>query len=624
MDVTRRKAAALLLLTVAAVVALLTPPRVPLAPEAASATGHEHLPPMVALVYVPEGIPDVSIVGEDGTRSLPASVERHPDGLTVVVLPFLQSGTWEVRASVDVAALRVTRTLEVPGVLLYGRPFGALLEFRNIPTGSPSSVFDLARSGQGRFVVFEQSVEIRPDVLLTVCAAAMIFGWLARRPRVVALLLCALAVVLASAAGIAAALAALLAAGAVLLAADWAVTTAAVAVVVVVSLSPGGSIPVAMALGCLVAGSVFRAVPARVKGLLVLMIVSAGGAGVFLSGPQVPVADREECLVQYKSDDPHRAYCLARALAPMFDAAPERVLVAVDALVDEGVLDVCHGVAHTIGRRAAHADDPFALMKLVGGSCSYGYVHGMTDEAATTMGTEEFVAFLASTCYAAGDPMRLECSHGAGHALFQRTGGDMFAALSACAVLDSSPHSECLTGVFMSSAEQYIMRDRIAPGASDWRPAGMSEQALRTLPLVDESHEVCRLVAPLLTSKCLLLSMRSMSEKSSTFETHRRAVSLLTWCMTEFPGVSECVAGVVWSLFPAGVTPGTLPDPAAAAGLCRSAGTFTSECLREFVQRSVYEYLREGWGEERIVTALCPGLQWRDCTREVATIISTR
>lgn len=587
----------------------------------------EEFPPAVAVAPFPEGVPRVSIVRDDGTVYVPARVERSSEGTVVVVLPLLPEGAWQVHLKLDRGIERITRTVDVVGFLLPGRPFGALLNSREIPVESPPETFESARVGVARFVAYREERGTSTPALLILTMCAFIAAALSRR-RFSAVIPAALVVAALQQGFIAGAVAAaglslaLLVDRSRLMLLAYTGTT---------FLSMGVLAGWAAAAGVVLAAVAGRALPlSRRTALPLLLALLFVGAATYGLASSTPVSGRAEsvrpadCVAAYEDADPHLVGCLGEALSPAFEASPLRILEVVDDLVAQGRVSDCHSLGHTLGKRIAHRGSPGDVVRRVADGCSYGYVHGMLDEAAMLMATEDFIDFAASACHAAPEPVRSNCSHGAGHALFQRTGGDTIAAVEACLRIEHDTSPECLVGVFMSNAEQFIMRDRIHPGANEWLPAAVGAfQALRPWPTTNESHEVCELVAPVLASICVSLTMDTLSENSNAAYAAERAESLILWCAERFPQLKACSEGIAASLFSAGTAPLDALLPIYARSVC-SRTMFPDSCLQNFVHE--YVHYDKGRRDEatEVIRKLCPGLAWEECSSAVSRNLADR
>ena len=581
----------------------------------------EEFPAAVAVVPFPEGVPRVSIVREDGALYVPARVERSPEGTVVVVLPLLPEGAYRVHLTLDSGIERITRTVDVAGFLLHGRPFGAFIRFWEIPVESPPETFEAARTGVARFVVFREERGTNATVVLLLMTCAFIAAALSRR-RFSAAIPAALAAAALQQGFVAGAVAAaglslaLLVDRSRLMLLAYTGTT---------FLSTGILAGWAAATGVVLTALAGRALPLSRRTAAPLMLgLLFMGAAAYGRVSSTPVSDPAgsvrpaDCVTEYDVTDPRRVNCLGGALSPAFEASPPRILGVVDDLVAQGHVSDCHSLAHIVGRRIAHMRSPGDVTQRVADRCSYGYVHGMLDEAAMIMTTEDFVDFVSSTCYGAPEPVRSNCGHGAGHALFQRTGGDTFAAADACLRIEPDTSSECLVGAFMSNAEQFLVRDRLRPGSVEWLPVtGGDTQALRPWPNTSESHEVCELVAPVLAGLCVSLTMDTLSENSNAAYAVERAESLILWCAEKFPQLEKCSEGIAASLFPAGTAPHDALLPSYARSVC-SRTLFPDSCLQKFVHEYVQPYKGRRDGATEAIRKLCPGLAWEECSSAVS------
>lgn len=116
----------------------------------------------------------------------------------------------------------------------------------------------------------------------------------------------------------------------------------------------------------------------------------------------------------------------------------------------------CHEIAHSLGQAAWFVDRSAAAV-VAGGAdprCQQGFAHGAMVSAAQSLPIDRLVAEVDVLCGALGNDSFSEtryafCVHGAGHALMRRTGGDLQAALLACAHWKGKAGDSCRSAAGM-------------------------------------------------------------------------------------------------------------------------------------------------------------------------------
>jgi hypothetical protein len=192
-------------------------------------------------------------------------------------------------------------------------------------------------------------------------------------------------------------------------------------------------------------------------------LVLAGVAVALLSGdddreppPELSPAALETC--ERLGDDAARA-CLARRFARLVSGRDDP-LPAVQAIADQSwrsggfLLENCHVVMHTVGRRFAREADvsPATLMEYLPQSndpgCSAGFAHGLVTGAAPKLDVSE-PARAVSACADAGTRyQRYSCVHGFGHAFMRVYGEQLEPALELCTALGRETAADCAQGAY--------------------------------------------------------------------------------------------------------------------------------------------------------------------------------
>lgn len=147
--------------------------------------------------------------------------------------------------------------------------------------------------------------------------------------------------------------------------------------------------------------------------------------------------------------------CIADTLLDS-GAAPQ---VAISALYEwntnapeHGI--VCHNVAHYLGQSWSEQYGPAALIGLDSGQCDGGLVHGLVEALAFHADDAVFNSVVPTICngFTVGSAARLQCAHGAGHALVLRDARDFRQMVAACLVMGIDDQSPCYTAVLMTYA----------------------------------------------------------------------------------------------------------------------------------------------------------------------------
>jgi hypothetical protein len=582
--------AALLLLTAAS-------------PTGASATeGEELMPappqPLEVRIENPEGTYRVEIFDASGARVMPARPPHRSGGAVVVPLPILPPGKFTVSVLTDRGPYTDVRSaavwgtfglLDSAGVAVMetgtGRTQDLQLSVRRVPATVPVLLLGLAlsavaligpgKTGRNRLLVIPALVfgavtyTLRPSLAMAflafVAATAVGVGAFSSSPRP----------------------------------RRWWVTTGVAA---------GGGVALSLAPLLLVA------VLAAAGGLLItrpaprmLLALTAGTAALIpltlsasIPTPSQAAPDPQSC---YELDVLAAFGCLDRALKPRL-ADPSNLETVIDEVQRAelaGLFDraesafSCHGLAHNLGRAMARYQDPAAYATVAGTACLSGYIHGMVEEAALMFDTEPFTRFLIDTCGALPPDEADQCVHGSGHAAFERTGGDLPAALDICAALDGS--SSCVDGAVMSFVEQYVTarRDR------GW------QFTIRPTPEVSDAYLVCGEITQQWVDICLRWAMRQYP--SGDPDTLANALTAGAWCISKFPGRPACAWGAAVAVVPTAQP----PTPGHGQQACDALGALSEVCMVEFIERATDNMILVGrYGElAELQAAVCAGLRDR-------------
>lgn len=118
----------------------------------------------------------------------------------------------------------------------------------------------------------------------------------------------------------------------------------------------------------------------------------------------------------------------------------------------------CHQITHVIGRAVADKSDDVGQAYKQGDSfCWSGYYHGVVEQIAKKLGSQNFIPQLNTICASVQAEQQYSfyhynCVHGLGHGVMTITENELFESLKACdTVTDSWNRTSCYGGVFMEN-----------------------------------------------------------------------------------------------------------------------------------------------------------------------------
>ena len=167
--------------------------------------------------------------------------------------------------------------------------------------------------------------------------------------------------------------------------------------------------------------------------------------------------------------------CLVTSLASVLkNNGPEAAVDAFKESLEVARIKLaCHTPSHRFGSLLyKNLQDIKKTLDVVDGSCELGVIHGVFETWGETVDLEYVKSVIPALCAEATAkdttfPPR-KCAHGAGHAIWPASGGDLKAALSVCDTLgDEFTVSECGGGVTMSmlmgvGAGEPVTQDSVA------------------------------------------------------------------------------------------------------------------------------------------------------------------
>ena len=225
-----------------------------------------------------------------------------------------------------------------------------------------------------------------------------------------------------------------------------------------------------------------------------------------------------------------------------------------------------HQVAHSIGRAAGARPEGINAFR----DCRPGFLsgcpHGVMEGYFSNRPPADSASLRALCAKAAlqSPPMWVrECAHGVGHGLFQTSGGDVNSSLKRCRALEGATmQRECTDGVFMSA----VQRDLAGAHASSSEP--------RCSRYPDDLASCWSYEAAFL-----------MSQNNNDPERAMRGCP-----STPADVARECYAGFGRQIAGLKTT-----DYAAAARLCRAAGSHAGDC----VEGAVIVYTDQSWTDDQ-------------------------
>lgn len=152
--------------------------------------------------------------------------------------------------------------------------------------------------------------------------------------------------------------------------------------------------------------------------------------------------------------------CLAALSGDLYrrPGGAREVLRALAGLVQSGVIDDCHRLAHDLGHVAFETGGELLVVMREGdASCLKGYYHGVVEGAvqrAASIGRLD----IANLCTGLDEesPAHDGCLHGLGHGVMHQF-RDVPSAMQLCASLDDThARHRCVEGIFMENAMRFL------------------------------------------------------------------------------------------------------------------------------------------------------------------------
>lgn len=278
----------------------------------------------------------------------------------------------------------------------------------------------------------------------------------------------------------------------------------------------------------------------------------------------------QECLISSNRLDVER--CLVGTYVSMaYESTPAAASVALekDMLANPLLRYYCHHTSHAIGR-ASYAiygsiEKAFTLGVEV---CDFGYYHGIVEEASGYQTDDFFQESIPTLCIdlTTNTLFYMQCIHGIGHAVAQRTNNDMIRGLAMCERLDSLPVQElqpalnaCGTGVTM---EWFSVATSGADGLN------------AVSPTVSKPRDVCTLIGERWGGECYEYIGNTV-DSSKPYES---LIEIASWCLGS-PYENSCYIGLARAGTGLGVSVEDMLQ------ICRVSDdqTVQYECLEKYI-----------------------------------------
>lgn len=278
----------------------------------------------------------------------------------------------------------------------------------------------------------------------------------------------------------------------------------------------------------------------------------------------------QECLKSSNRLDVER--CLVGAYVSVaYESTPAEASTTLekDMLANPMLRYYCHHTSHAIGR-ASYAiygsiEKAFTLGVEV---CDFGYYHGIVEEASGYQTDEFFQESIPTLCVdlTTNNLFYMQCIHGIGHAVAQRTNNDMVRGLTMCERLDSLPIEEqksalnaCGTGVTM---EWFSVATSGADGLNSVRPT------------VSKPRDVCAQIGERWGGECYEYIGNTV-DSSKPYES---LTEIASWCL-DAPYVNSCYIGIARAATGLGVSSKDILQ------ICQIADDVAvrNECLEKYI-----------------------------------------
>jgi hypothetical protein len=142
----------------------------------------------------------------------------------------------------------------------------------------------------------------------------------------------------------------------------------------------------------------------------------------------------------------------------------------------------CHGVSHNLGKKLYEIGIMPSQLGDISSNCGAGLLHGLVEQAGVSANDLEFKK-IAASCDLPNPGLAKTCSHGIGHGVYARAGGDLVSAISLCAKVGVLINEECIAGALMIYSEAWTSFARFGTWPNHIKPN----------PIVSEPLDACTL-----------------------------------------------------------------------------------------------------------------------------------
>lgn len=240
-------------------------------------------------------------------------------------------------------------------------------------------------------------------------------------------------------------------------------------------------------------------VPVLVGGSM-LVLALGGGALLGIAGSGDATPSWERCEISYPSADKQtfeKRDCKVRVLVGMLE---DGRLEDIQALLTATNIVDCHEVAHLAGfywyreqRSLQAARDALIL------GCNDGLIHGVLESMGVYTDEDALVRNIHTLCGSvAYEPLRRTCDHGAGHAAFWRTNGDLEEAWTICNKRPATPvetvdlhFNRIPSQSHVYTAVAQCRGAAVMEWADRWELSRQQSETPQVIPALDEPMDIC-------------------------------------------------------------------------------------------------------------------------------------
>lgn len=278
----------------------------------------------------------------------------------------------------------------------------------------------------------------------------------------------------------------------------------------------------------------------------------------------------QECLKSSNRLDVER--CLVGVYVSMaYESTPAQASITLekDMLANPMLRYYCHHTSHAIGRASYAIYDSIEKAFTSGVEvCDFGYYHGIVEEASGYQTDEFFQESIPTLCVdlTTNNLFYMQCIHGIGHAVAQRTNNDMVRGLAMCERLDILPANErkpalnaCGTGVTM---EWFSVATSGAGGLNS------------VSPTINKPRDVCAQIGERWGGECY----EYIGNTVDSSKPYDSLTEIASWCL-DSSYVNSCYIGIARAATGLGVPSKEILE------ICQIAQdpTVRDECLEKYI-----------------------------------------